>query len=143
MLFRAEVVDARGLVVEQVLVPVEATLPRQPAAAAEIGLAELEAAAEGAARAMVPTIAGCALPRLEAEIAREEALTASDDSVPMAAIQTGLFERRALREAEAERRKRASLQDAARQRVEDLRRASRIDLAGRPRPVLVAFLRGA
>ncbi len=81
-------------------------------------------------------------PRLSAERERERSLAAVADAVPVSAVQAGLFDRRALRLADAAREMHASLQRETTVRLDDLRRGERLDLAEPPRLVLVAFRRG-
>jgi hypothetical protein len=142
-IFLAELVDGRGLLVEQRIIPVVADLRLAPASLRHIVLAQLGDAALDAAREMLSAVRSAVLPRLEAERAREAALGAVVDAVPLVAVQAGLFDRRALREADAARERRAVLEEETGRRLDDLRRAAGIGLARPPRPVLVALLRGA
>ena len=66
----------------------------------------------------------------------------SRTQVPVSAVQAGLFDRRALRLADAARELHASLQRETTVRLDDLRRGERVELAEPPRLVLVAFRRG-
>jgi superfamily II DNA or RNA helicase len=141
--FVADVVDGRGALVEKVVVPVEGRSARLPAFMGTIPLAGCAAAAAAAAAAALDRVKREALPRLEAERSREEAIEAVVEPVPVAATQIGLFDRRALRSLESAREALDALADETRRRVEDLRLASELRLAETPRLVLVAVVRGA
>jgi hypothetical protein len=140
--FRADIVDRRGLLLEQLLIPLEAGIRHIPASPLSIPLDALAAAARRAAREGLAIVSAAARSRLDAERTREAALSAVVEAVPVVAVQEGLFDRRALRRAEAARDERECLQDETRSRLEGLRRAEWIDLAGPPQPVLVALVRG-
>jgi hypothetical protein len=136
-------VDGRGLLHEHWLVALESHQGRQPCALPAIPWADLAAAALAAARRRLVVVRASAAPRIDAETARETALASAVETVPPAAVQPGLFDRRALRAAEAAREERARLQAEATVRLHDLQRAAAIDLAGPPRLALAAFVRGA
>jgi superfamily II DNA or RNA helicase len=142
-LFDADIVDARGLLLEQAVVALESGPVDLLASPRSVCLARLEAAALEAARARLAVVAAHLRPRLEAERAREAALAEVVESLPVVAVQAGLFDRRAERAADAVREQRARLQDETGRHVEHLRRAERIELAGTPRLVLAALVRGA
>jgi superfamily II DNA or RNA helicase len=143
VLFRADIVNGRGLLVEQVLIPLEACVGRASASPGSIPLTRLEAAALEAALLTLERLSAGILPGLEAERARETALADVVDAVPVVAVQAGLFDRRALRRAEAAREERAGLRDETGRHVEHLRQAARLLLAEPPRLVLAALVRGA
>jgi superfamily II DNA or RNA helicase len=142
-LYRADVVDGRGALLEPLLVAIEADTGGSRVPPSAIPLGRLSAAAVEGARERVAAILAAMTPRLSAERERERSLAVVADAVPVLAVQAGLFDRRALRLAGAARERRASLQRETTIRLDDLRLGERLELAEPPRLVLVAFRRGA
>jgi hypothetical protein len=148
VLFRADLVDGRGALVEQHLVALRCAWPDWlPAAihtarpdrlpvrlmdalgveatrAADLRLAELQA--------LLP-------PRLAAFAARELAL-APMTGKPLGAFQPGLFDRREARRMARERQVEALLADEARAQIEALSSRGRLSLAGPPHAMLIALV---
>ncbi len=148
-IFRAEVVDGRGFLQEQLLVPLEAGVDAVFLPSGSAWLEQLHALgralqprASAAAREELARLEAAVRPRLEAERAREAALSAVSDAVPVAAIQPGLFDRRALRRAEAESDLRARLLEETRGRLLDVDRAAHLQLSMPPELVLLGLVRG-
>ena len=142
-LYRADVVDGRGVLLETLLIAIEADTRGARVPPSAVPLGRLSAAALESARERVSALLAAMTPRLGAERERERALSAVADAVPVSAVQAGLFDRRALRLAFAARERHASLQRETSTRLDDLRRGERLELAEPPRLVLVAFRRGA
>jgi hypothetical protein len=154
-IFCADVVDDRGLLVEQLLVPVGADLEKAsgcPVTARldrsqragvlrSIGSA-LEPSASEAAGKQVACLEAALRPRLEAERTRERALAEVAEAAPMAGVQPGLFDNRALRSADADLEQRVLLGEETRRRLETIHRASGLRLAAPLRLVLLALVRG-
>jgi superfamily II DNA or RNA helicase len=142
-LFRGDVVNEAGLLLERLLIPLEARFACGPLPPAAIPLGVLEAVALERAQAALAGVVAGIQPRHDAERAREDALAGVVDAVPLVAVQAGLFDRRALRDAEAARAGRASLGDDTAARLDLLRLAAAVKLAGPPRLLLAAWTRGA
>ena len=144
--FRAAVVDGRGLLVADLVVPLQADVRGRlrfvAAPALHSVAAHLERSAAAAAQQEVARLEVLLRPRLDADLARERALAEVVEAVPIVATQPGLFDARAIRDAEAEGELRALLSDETRSHLDDLTRAARLELAAPPRPVLLAFVRG-
>jgi superfamily II DNA or RNA helicase len=149
--FAAEITDGRGLVVDlaiSVLASEAATPPpgRPGEVAAMLGPGtSLRVALDTEARRQTERrLAGVRevlLPQLEALGRRELAMAAANDRVPVAACQPGLFDRRALRQADERQRARRAREIEDEAQMAALSRAAIVQLAGPPRLVLVALLR--
>ena len=147
-LFRADLVDGRGALVEQHLVAVRCPWPDWSAAARrsarpdrlpEALTAAIGAEAGRAAAIRLGELQTLLPPRLSALAARESALALTTGK-PIGAFQPGLFDRRALRRMATERQVEALLADEARAQIEALANSAKLSLAGPPREMLVALV---
>jgi superfamily II DNA or RNA helicase len=146
--FRADLVDGRGALVEQHLVTVRCPWPDSlPAALRTARPDRLPDTLTTALGAEAARAAACRLdelmvllpPRLAGLAARESALAPMTNR-PIGAFQPGLFDRREARRVAGERRLEALLADEARAQIEALSSRSRLSLAGPPRAMLVALV---
>ena len=146
--FRADIVDARGALVEQPLFVVRGPWPagfseglravrpdRLPAAL----MAALGAEAKRAAVVRAHELQELLGPRVAPLAARESALDLAGGR-PIGAVQPGLFDRRELSRLERERRLEARLASEARSRLDALASQGRLSLARPPRAMLVALV---
>jgi len=150
-LFDAEVIDGRGLLLERILVALRCAPPGLSRSACRwvtdlLGpdgpaMAALGAEAERCASRRLAELREIVRPRLSSGSRRELAIAIADDRVPVAACQPGLFDRRALRQADEDRQASALRRQEAKARTDADLRTSNLSLAGPPRLVLVAVLR--
>jgi hypothetical protein len=140
-LFSAEVVDGRGLLLDQILVAlqckarmVELLEPGGPAMAA------LDAEAERCAARRLAELREIVPPRLLSGSRRNLAIAGAGDRVPVVACQPGLFDRRALRQAGEDRQARVLRQEDDTAQIDAIARAVDLSLAGPPRLMLIAVL---
>ncbi len=149
-LFRAEIVDGRGSLVERPLVAVRGPWPAEAAEAWRAArphrlpgwlMAALRAGATRAVETRLDELRAVLPPRVAPLRARESALATLADR-PMAAIQPGLFDRRALRQAARQRQVESALAEAGRAQADALAACSNLALAGPPRAMLVALVEG-
>jgi superfamily II DNA or RNA helicase len=147
-LFRADLVDGRGALVEQHLVAVRGpwldSLPAalraaRPDRLPETLMAAMEAEATRAVALRLDQLRAMLPSRLAGLAARESAL-ARETGKPIGAFQPGLFDRREARRLAHEREVEALLADDARAHIEALSSGARLSLAGPPRAMLVALV---
>jgi hypothetical protein len=146
--FRADLVDGRGALVEQLVLAVRCpwldSLPAALRSARPDRLPEPLTASLGveAARAValrLDELRTLLPPRLAGLAARESAL-ARVTSKPIVAFQPGLFDRREARRMDRERHVEALLADEARTQIEALSSGATLSLASPPRAMLVALV---
>ena len=147
-LFRADLVDGRGALVEQHLVALRCRWPDSLPAALRTArpdrlpqklMAALGEGATHAAMLRMDELQDVLPPRLAALAARESALTPMTGT-PISAFQPGLFDRREARRMARERQVEALLADEARAQIEALSSGGRLSLASPPRAMLVALV---
>lgn len=147
-LFRADVVDGRGLLLDQFLLAlsiglqgrdsVDGAAMRRLCESGSTVMAALQAEAGRQAAERLAGLRTLVIPRLEAQRAREIAVALVSDRVPAVAFQPGLFDRRALRADEEDRRARNLQEEETKRMLSALGRATDLSLAGAPRLVLAA-----
>jgi hypothetical protein len=147
-LFRADLVDGRGTLVERPLVAVrcpwpdwlpEALRASRPDRLPEALTSALGAESTRAAVLRMEELQALLSPRFAALAARESAL-APMTGKPLGAFQPGLFDRREARRTARERHVEALLADEARAQIEALSSRGRLSLAGPPRAMLLALV---
>ena len=147
-LFRADLVDGRGALVEQPLVAVRCPWPDWSPAALRAArpdrlpgalMAALAAEAHHAAVLRVDKLQDLLPPRLAALAARESAL-AQRAGKRIGEFQPGLFDRREARRVARERQAEALVVETARAQIEALASRGKVSLAGPPRAMLVALV---
>jgi hypothetical protein len=147
-LFRADLVDGRGALVEQHVVTVRCPWPdwlpaalraARPDRLPEMLMSALGVEATRAAVLRLDELQALLPPRLAALAARESAL-APMTGKPIGAFQPGLFDRREARRMARERQVEALLVDEARAHIEALSSRGRLSLACPPRAMLVALV---
>jgi hypothetical protein len=150
-LFEAEIVDGRGLLVDLAVTAFACSpAPPSPAGSGEIAgmlspgtslRVALDSEAGRCAEGRLAELREILPLRLEALGRRTLAVAAADNRVPVVACQPGLFDRRALRQADEDHRARLARTVEEEAQMAALSRAARVSLAGPPRLVLVALLR--
>lgn len=147
-LFRADLVDGLGALVEQRLVAVRCARLDTLLTALGTGrrfripdslMAALAAEAERDVGGRLEELQAGWPSRLAPLAERESALAAADDE-PIAAFQPGLFDRRELRRIARERQIEALLADQARAQIEAVSSRGKLSLAGPPRVLLAALV---
>jgi hypothetical protein len=101
-------------------------------------MAALQAEAGRQAAERLAGLRTLVIPRFEAQRAREIAVALVSDRVPAVAFQPGLFDRRAVRADEEDRRARNLQEEETKHMLSALGRATDLSLAGAPRLVLAA-----
>ena len=149
-IYETEIVDGRGLSLERVLTPVQwRGLPPKHghfemtaallAPASRLRTAMEREAARSASKRLAE-LQGAMPARLDALKARWLAMAATSDGSPVVACQPGLFDRRALRRSDHDRRARLCRSAEAEARLKAIAQAATVSLAGPPRLLLVAVV---
>ncbi len=148
-IFTARLVDGRGALVEEWVfalhlaagVPLAArrTLVRGLPALLALCTPGLQRRADLIARQRLRELCALEPERLAGAVAREAAIAASEDRSE-GAIQQGLFDRRAVKQADEARRRRRGDEVESNRRLDEWKRAARVRLAGRPELTLVLGL---
>jgi superfamily II DNA or RNA helicase len=149
-LFRAGVIDGRGSLLEQFLVAMQCKPPASspdpfrgisvPVEEDLTAMAALRAEAERCACGRLAELRATVAPRLALLRAREIGLAAVGEGATITACQPGLFDRRALREADEDRQARALRQEEGQARLDAISRAGSLSLTGPPRLMLIGAL---
>ncbi len=146
--FESEIVDGRGLSLDRALTLVTWRAPprlgaRRDAIAWQLEpgaplRAALEAEAAQCAARRLAELREALPPRLEAARLRQSAIAEEGERAPVVACQPGLFDRRALRQADDDSRLRLLRRTELEARTKAIAQAANVSLAGSPRLVLVA-----
>jgi hypothetical protein len=149
-LFQVEMIDGRGLLVDRSVSVFIGPLPaRWTATAGAVaslvgsgapGRAALDLEVARWAERRLGELRNGLASRLVSASARERAIAEATDRIPAVACQPGLFDRRALRQADEDRRARLECRAEEDARIELIAQAANVSLAAPPRLVLVAVL---
>jgi superfamily II DNA or RNA helicase len=148
--YESELVDGRGLSLDRALTVVTWRAPPRPGARRDAIVwqvepgsplrAALEAEAAQCAARRLARVREALPPRLAAAGRRQLAIAEEGDRPPVVACQPGLFDRRALRQADDESRLRLLRRTELEVRMKAIAGAANLSLAGPPRLVLVAVV---
>ncbi len=149
-IFETEIVDGRGLSLDRALTLVTWRAPPPPGARGDVVTRQLEpdaplrvaleaeAARCGARR--LAELQEALHPRLAPARLRQLAIADESERAPVVACQPGLFDRRALRQADDTRRLRQRRRAELEAQMKAIAQAARVSLAGPPRLLLVAVV---